>query len=199
MSKGKSKGISNMCEEIWKDITGFESLYQVSNLGRVRALHFGGHKERRIGILKLINSSTGYYVVNLFKDGKYAQRYIHRLVADAFIPNPGGKPVVDHINTNAKDNRVDNLRWATIKENVNNPISAKRRIDKTRHVFLGKSGAKSYVARRVVQKDLQGNVIRIWDCMSDAWKSFGLDSGAITHCCKGERKTAGGYCWDYAE
>lgn len=102
-------------EEIWKDIEGYEGLYQVSNLGRVKKLPT---------ILKNSLDKQGYEVVQLVNEnGKKKVLKIHRLVANAFIENTENKPQVDHINTIRNDNRVENLRWVTPKENMNNPIT----------------------------------------------------------------------------
>ena len=103
-----------MKDEIWVDIKGYEGLYQVSNKGRVKSLNYNKTGEERV----LINQpdKTGYLHVVI--KGKIIN--VHRLVAEAFIPNPENKPCVDHINTIRGDNRVENLRWATTKENMNN-------------------------------------------------------------------------------
>lgn len=106
-----------MNNEIWKDIEGFEN-YQVSSLGNVR-------NKTTQRILKYSDSGNGYQKVYLSKDGIKYSKKIHRLVAEAFIPNPQNKSDVDHINTNRYDNNISNLRWATRKENCNNPLSIK--------------------------------------------------------------------------
>lgn len=108
-------------EEIWKDIKGYENLYQISSMGRIRRITKTGKKK----ILKQFLDSTtgGYYRVNLCKNGICTKAKPHQLVAQAFIPNPENKPCIDHINTDRADNRVENLRWVTIKENCNNPIT----------------------------------------------------------------------------
>ena len=119
---------NNSNNEIWKDITGFEGLYQVSNLGRVKSLPRKNHPNETIR--KIATDKKGYSRVNLIKDGKNHTKKVHRLVAEAFIPNPENKPSVDHINCNKSDNRVSNLRWYTYSEQVNdNPIT-KEKINK---------------------------------------------------------------------
>lgn len=104
--------------ETWKDIHDYEGLYQGSNYGRIKSLKFG--KET---IMKCSKGAQGYIQVTLRKNGNRKRPYVHQLIAQTFIPNPEGKPCVDHINGNKTDNRVENLRWCTHKENNNNPLS----------------------------------------------------------------------------
>ena len=106
--------------EIWKEIKGYEGLYEVSSEGRVNSLG------RKPGIMRP-GTSKGYLKVGLTKDGIRSMFRVHRLVAEAFIPNPDNKPEVDHINGDRKDNRAENLRWMTHKENNNNPVTLERR------------------------------------------------------------------------
>lgn len=116
-----------MDQEIWKSIEGFEGYYEVSNTGKVRSidrriwsekqqLYINRHGKE----LKLWRNGGGYFQVNLHKNNEMHVCSISRLVAEAFLPNPDNKPCVDHINRDRTDNRVENLRWATIKENCNN-------------------------------------------------------------------------------
>ena len=102
-------------KELLVDICGFEGLYQISNQGRVFSV------KKKIFIKLDENNQQGYQVVKLCKNGKRYKFRVHRLVAEAFIPNPENKPCVDHINTIRNDNRVENLRWVTYKENLDNP------------------------------------------------------------------------------
>ena len=181
--------------EIWKDIPGYDGVYKVSSLGRVLSLHdYRGSGKK---YLKIILNSCGYYVVTLYRHGKGAQKFLHRLIAEAFIEKPEGCDVVDHINTITTDNRLSNLRWTTPHGNLNNPISKKRRLDAIRAKACGKYGVESLKHRGCVQMDLDGNVIKVWGCMSDAWRSLGADSGSITKACQGKYKTACGYRWRY--
>lgn len=118
--------------EIWKDVKGFEGKYKVSNLGRVKSLNVNKFNPfinktniiYREKILKPINNGNGYLQVQYhYNEGNKKRRkvlYIHRLVAEAFIPNPENKKEVDHINREKSDNRVENLRWSTRSENDSN-------------------------------------------------------------------------------
>lgn len=121
-----------MINEIWKDIAGYEGLYQVSNLGKVKSLPrklWNGRASYLTNekVLKTIKDKNGYENVALYKNKKAKVCKVHRLVAIAFIPNPENKPEVDHINTITNDNMVENLRWVTRSENMQNPITRERR------------------------------------------------------------------------
>lgn len=114
-----------MEKEIWKDIAGYEGLYQVSNFGRVKSLereeYVPGFSRRRIRkgrILAQTKNRGGYMLAHLSKDGTAKRVSVHRLVAKAFIPNPGGKTTVNHIDGDKTNNMSNNLEWATMSENV---------------------------------------------------------------------------------
>ena len=100
-------------EEVWKDIEGFEDYYKISNLGNV----YSKRNERN---LKPFLNSGGYYNIGLCKNNERKNMLIHRLIGIHFIDNPENKPCIDHINKVRNDNRIINLKWATIKENNNN-------------------------------------------------------------------------------
>lgn len=193
-----------MCEEIWKDIPDYPN-YQVSNYGNVRNLHFFSHRKtkRDYGVrnLTLLKHNAGYYTVHLHKDGKMRTFLVHRLVAMCFIPNPENKPEIDHINTNRADNRVENLRWVTPQENLDNPISHKRMWEGYRKKVPGMFvGGKSPLSKRVVQLDLYGRVIKVWDSVSDACREMkGIMPSGVSQACKGIIRKHGGYKWAYCE
>lgn len=106
-----------MIEEQWKDIEGYEGLYQISNLGRVKSLKF--RKDGKVGIVRPYINRGGYLRVNLWRNYQSDRRLVHRLVAEAFVPNPDNKQYVNHINEIKIDNRAENLNWMTAKENNN--------------------------------------------------------------------------------
>ena len=156
--------------EEWRPIKGFEGLYECSSLGRVKSLKFG--KER---ILKPDKIKNGYLRVILCKDEKKKKYTVHRLVANAFIPNPNNLETVNHINEIKTDNRVSNLEWMTHK------------------------GNKRYSSAVAVnQFTLDGRFIRTWDCMSEIQYQLGFHQSQICSCCQGKYKTAYGFIWRYA-
>lgn len=149
--------------EEWRAIPGYEGLYEVSSLGRVKSI--GRYISYRHGLrwhkphIRAITTYCGYNYVNLcVSDNKNREEkrfLVHRLVAEAFIPNPENKKCVDHINTIRTDNRVENLRWVTHLENQKNPITAKRLAEPARPVIrLSSNGDKKIYALLVdVEKD----------------------------------------------
>lgn len=112
-------------KEIFKPIKGFETKYEVSNLGRVRSLDRKDARGWNIKgrDLKIYINKKGYSIVSLYKNSQLFTCKVHRLVAQAFLPNPKNKPEVDHIDTDRSNNRVDNLVWVSRVENNNNPLT----------------------------------------------------------------------------
>lgn len=175
--------MENIINEIWRPIKGYEGLYEVSNLGRIKSVdrtvvYKNGRTYIYKGQILLISKCTkGYFRVELSKDNKRKYKYGHRLVAEAFIPNPDNKPCVDHINTDRSDNRVENLRWVTYTENNLNPLTvAKRSIP-------------------IVQLTKDGTAIALYKSVRDTSEQTGISNTNISRCCTGERKTAGGFRW----
>ena len=179
--------------EIWKNIKDYPN-YMVSNLGRIKSLNY-----KRTGkeqILKQIKNSNGYLRVALSKNGNIKKYQIHRLVAEAFLPNPENKPCIDHINCNRSDNRVENLRWVTQKENNNNPLTIDK-LNKNAHL-KNKFGAEHPLSKPIIQFTKNGEFIRKWDSIRDVERELGINQGNISNCCKGKLKLTGGYIWSYA-
>lgn len=208
-----------LANEEWRDIVDFEGLYQVSNLGNVKSFHEKGKKGGNRAFRK---DKDGYSVLFLHKNGKLYIKKVHRLVAIAFMPNPHNKPCIDHINTNKNDNRVQNLRWCTIKENAENPLSrahiSKARLgtkasEETRKKFslqrrghlnsmYGKNHTietKKKMSIPVLQFDMQGNLINEFYGAADASQKTGIHRQTIVGVLKGRGKTAGGYIWKYKD
>jgi hypothetical protein len=180
--------------EIWKPIAGYENLYEVSNLGNVRSLfRYKRH-------LKPSISSGGYLSVELL----HRRFLVHRLVADAFIPNPDSKLQVNHKDENKQNNCADNLEWCTAKYNMNYGEAAKTRhskIDYTNPVFADrarKNGAK--VSKPVLQFSKDGVLIGRYVSGKEAHRKTGINHSHILECCAGKRyKTVGGFVWKYDE
>ena len=130
--------------EEWRPIKGYEGLYEVSNLGRVKSLErydtLGRKKKEKI--LSSKYNKYGYLRVTLYKNGIGKDFFIHRLVAEAFIPNPENKPQIDHINTIRTDNRDKNLRWVTQKENRNNELTKKHNSESQKGRILSEETKK---------------------------------------------------------
>lgn len=128
-------------EEIWKDIEGYEGMFRVSSYGKIYSIPRPSTK----GGIRKINIDKGYMYVNLRKDGKKgSNKFIHRLVAKHFIPNPENKTQVNHIDGNKLNNMVDNLEWNTPQENINHYISTSNKSYSSRFVGICLKGGKWY-------------------------------------------------------
>lgn len=175
----------NCIDETWKDIPGYENLYQISDQGRVKSLKFGKEKVLKPGL-----GSDGYCQVQLFKNGEMKNFRVHRLVSLVFIPNPDNKPFVDHINGIKNDNSVKNLRWCTHKENMNFPL-VRKNISQSQINNPKKSKA-------ILQIDINTReVINEFPSIRGVERQLGIASTNISKCCNGKLKTAYGYIWRY--
>lgn len=175
-------------EEIWKDIKGYEGLYQISNLGNVKSLNY-----RRRGYEKNLTpkrNNDGYLWVELRKDGKQGHYLIHRLVAIAFIQNPNKYPIINHKDENPLNCEVSNLEWCDYSYNYRYSVERHGNRIVKRSKYYNKS---------VVQKTLSGTQIAIFKNISEVVKTLGFNHYAIAECCNGNRKTGYGYKWEFAE
>ena len=179
-------------QEIWKDIKNYEGLYQVSNLGRVKSFPRTGTHQATEHILSQANGSKGYMLVVLQNKSRKTCR-VHRLVAEAFIPNPNNLPQVDHIDDNKKNNCVSNLQWITNEDNMKKSWqTGARTLEKTY-----KRGKEHFRARAINQYDMQGNFIKTWCSISEAERQLNLKRSNIGYCCQNKKKSANGYKWEY--
>ena len=171
-----------MKKEFWKPVVGYEGLYEVSNFGRVKSIKFG--KER---ILKPGTNGRGYSKVVLCKNGKKKRYLVHRLVAEAFLPNPNNLPQVNHRDENKLNNNAENLEWCSAKYNINFG---------TRNEKVAEKNTNGKCSKTVLQYDLEGNFIREWKSTAECGKN-GFNQGNVAECCQGKRKTHKGFIWRY--
>jgi hypothetical protein len=175
--------------EVWKDIPGYEGLYQVSNIGNVRSMNYKGH-----GGIKNLTPKTnncGRLWVDLWKNGSGKCFLIHRLVAMAFIPNPNDYPQINHIDEDPKNNRVENLEWCTARYNVR--FYNERHPDK-KHAPRGSNKN----IKPVNQISPDGQVVKTWPNSKEVMRALGWSDWSISECCRGNRRTAYGFTWQYA-
>lgn len=211
-----------MANEIWKPIKGFEGYYEISNFGRIKALcrlikrKNSGDFITKERILKLHKIPNGYIKVILYKDGVLFQRYVHRLVAEAFVHNPENKSEIDHIDTNRANNIADNLRWCSRSENNRNPITSKRMSES----HLGKKRSRESIEKWRKARIAHGNrlyrslnygkskpveqidptskmVIATFPSMQEVKRKLGYSPANICNCCKGYKDVAYGFIWRY--
>lgn len=177
--------------EEWRDIKGYEGRYQISSEGRVRSLDRIGKNgySYKGKILKPRPTKRGYIKANL--SGKiYA---VHRLVAQAFIPNPNNYPVVNHKDENPSNNCIENLEWCDVKYNINYGTANKRRGES---IGYDKDNPHS---KSVLQCTIDGILVKRWNSQAEAARQLGISQGNISRCCIGTRNIAYGFIWKYAE
>ena len=174
--------------EVWKDIDGYEGLYQVSNTGKVRSLRYRNRDEVRELFLKPDN--RGYLQVELHNNGKKRMFTVHKLVATHFVRGYKKGYVVNHINENKMDNRAENLEWCSLSCNLE--------YSRNLHPERTSKGVPRRCVKEIIQFTLDGVVVRKWASAIDIKSTFGFNEWSIKECCKGKRKTAYGYRWQYA-
>lgn len=183
----------------WKWIKGYEGLYKVFRNGVIVSEDRLDRFNRRVGgVMKpqKTGSKRSYLFVPLFKDGKVKRVYVHRIVAEAFIPNPQHKPCVDHIDCNTFNNSADNLRWVTHKENMNNPITRQRMIDESSK-YVSQEGSNNPFSRRVAMYTSDGVLVGEFDSAGQIERQYGIRSASISRVCYGERSQTHGYVFRF--
>lgn len=172
-------------KEIFKDIKGYEGKYLISNFGKVISL-----KKSILLTLKKIN--TGYWVIQLWKNNRYENFLVHRLVGIHFVPNPTNLPQINHKDSDKENCRADNLEWSTQKENIIHAIKSGKFNPRT---MVGRSGKDSPVSKKTGQYNLVGELIKKWENAADIKRELGLSLSGISMCCSGKKKHCGGYIW----
>ena len=165
--------------EVWKDIQGYNGNYQVSDCGHVRSMSF--HRTGETKVLKINKHRNGYFSVLLFDNGKRKRLYIHRLVAEAFIPNPFNFPQVNHKDEDKSNNHVDNLEWCTAMYNSRYGTGNKRKAEA--------------LSKAVNQYTLDGTFVKTWDSVKEV-KRAGFSN--VRRCIKGITHQCKGYVWRFA-
>lgn len=208
----------NNSKEIWKDIQYYEGFYQVSNTGKVRScdrtiVDSIGRKHFYNGqVLTPMVVAGGYLEVNLSRGDERKPFHIHRLVAQAFLPNPKNLPCINHIDENKQNNAAQNLEWCSYKYNTNYGTCMGRAIQtrnenpkwyekvKKHTRKIGKkygriNGSKN--SKPILQYSLDGKFIKEWASMHEVKRELAIDNCSIARCCKGKQKTAGHYIWKF--
>jgi hypothetical protein len=197
-------------KEVWKDVVGYEGLYEVSNLGNVKSLSRkarvkNGYRTIRERILKYTENALGYRQVVLCKDLTYNKLLVHRLVAQAFIPNPDNLPCINHIDGLPQNNCVNNLEWCTYSYNSNYYLCKTKQSEhmlkryRNNPEFLAECKARldnwhKAQSKKVCQLDMNYNLIKVWNSTSET-DLYGFIHSNVCNCANGKRKTHHGYIW----
>ena len=180
-----------MIEEEWRDVKGYEGLYQVSNLGRVKSLNY--KRTGKSKILRPQGTRLGYLRIRLFKGGECKRHYIHRLVLMTFSPVENMENLdCNHLDENKENNNLNNLEWCT--RSYNNTYNG-------RHKRVAEKNTNGKCSIPIVQLSQDGKLIKVWKSSHDAERG-GFNQGAIIQCCKNKFHREGnniykGYKWQY--
>jgi hypothetical protein len=175
--------------EIWKDVVWYEWEYQVSNLWNVKSIKFSKEK-----ILKTVINKW-YMRLLLCKNWKSLNKQVHRLVAQAFVPNPENKPQVNHINWIKSDNKVSNLEWCTSSENVLHCFKYLWRIWASHMKW--KFWKNHHNSKKVNQYDLDWNFIKTRCSIADIKRVLWINTSSIIYVCQWKRNKTWWFIWKY--
>ena len=181
-----------------KPVKGLEDRYVVYSDGEVMSLKYKRQERRRV--LTPVNC-RGYNRVLICKGKHKKSVFIHRLVAEAFIPNPLNYPCIDHIDGNKLNNDVSNLRWVSYQMNSRNPITYRRMVEKMKGSHLcawrGHFGKEHPNSKRVAQYSLDGAFIKEFGSTMDVERELGIRHSYVSDCCNGKLKTTNGFIFKY--
>ena len=177
-------------QEIWKPIKNYENLYEISNTGKIKSLLYKHRKTPKI--MKPTINSSGYFKVELYKNGKSKIFYIHRLVAESFIKNQNNYPCINHIDCDKTNNNVSNLEWVTYEQNTKHAL--KNGLF-TPAPLKGKYGKENPNSKPLLQYDKGGNFIKLWHCRADVARFYNCHESSVNNCVSGRKKTCKGYIW----
>lgn len=167
--------------EIWRDIEGFEGLYQVSNLGNVKSLNYNHTGKEKLLKQCVMSKKKKYLVVTLYKNQAKKNHYVHILVGKAFIPNPEGLPQINHKDENPQNNNIENLEWCN--QEYNNSY--------------GTRAERSAISRGKTVRCVETGVV--YPSVSHAARGTNINRTSIMRCASGTQKIAGGYHWEYIQ
>ena len=172
--------------EVWSPVKGYEGLYKVSTMGNAKSLNY--NKTGKEKVMKLTKDPKGYLRLHLSKDGKVKTFQVHRLVAQAFIPNPDNLPCINHKDENPLNNHYSNLEFCSYQ--YNNTYG--RRIER-----VTKAMTNGKLSKPVCQYSLDGEFIKEWPSLKEVQRQLGFNKGNLSACCRGKYKQAYGYIWRY--
>lgn len=178
-------------KEEWKDIVGYEGLYQVSNLGRVKSFdkvvkNAKGTYIKKERYLKPQKISNGYFIVGLYKNKKHKNIYIHKIVAEAFLDNSNCYEEINHIDGNKENNVFSNLEYCSRNYNQ-------------KHSYIKGLTSRYKTRHKIEQYDLKGKFIREWNSISEASNCLCIERTGISKCCNKKLKSSNNYIWKYKD
>ena len=177
--------------EIWKDIVGYNGLYQISNCGRVKSFH---NNSKRILKPKTNNKGYKWVILNLNKITQNC--LIHRLVAEHFIENPKNYKIINHIDENPSNNNVSNLEWCTYSQNTMKSSKVRSYNEFCKMHPITRNG-KNGDTHKEIQQILNGTTIKVFKNSIEVERCFGFDKSFILSVCRNKRKSAYGYQWQF--